>query len=114
MLFEMCLFRFYPGVSVLIGNCPQNVTEEEINKFFCGFATIVRLQQVTHKPLTTNVFIAKFDSAESASRSKVLNTLSLNGKKILLLQPDEKHFVDKKNVVELNGLQGELYWFLFR
>ncbi|XP_019541337.3 serine/arginine repetitive matrix protein 2-like [Aedes albopictus] len=91
--------------TVLIGNCPQNVTEEEINKFFCGFATIVRLQQVTHKPLTTNVFIAKFDSAESASRSKVLNTLSLNGKKILLLQPDEKHFVDKKNVVELNGLQ---------
>ncbi|XP_021705800.1 serine/arginine repetitive matrix protein 2-like isoform X2 [Aedes aegypti] len=91
--------------TVLIGNCPRDVTEEEINKFFCGFASIVKLQQVTHRLLTTNVFVAKFDSAESASRSKVLNTLTLNGKKILLLQPDRTHFVDKRNVVELNGLQ---------
>ncbi|XP_062536561.1 serine/arginine repetitive matrix protein 2-like isoform X2 [Armigeres subalbatus] len=97
--------EFKTEETVLIGNCPQNVTEEEINTFFCGFATITKLRQFTQKCLTTKVFIAKFDSAESASRSKVLNTLSLNGKKILLLQPDEKQFVDKKRVVELNGLQ---------
>lgn len=91
--------------TVLVGNCPPDIDEDGINNFFHGFATAVRLKKVTSKILTTTLFIAKFDSAESASRSKVLHTLSLKEKKILLMQFNDRQLFGKNNVVELNGFQ---------
>lgn len=99
------LDEFPLGETVLVGNCPPDISEEEINNFFHGFATAVRLKKVSSKALTTTLFIAKFDSAESASRSKVLHTLSLKTKKIMLLQLEDRHLFGKNYVVELNGFQ---------
>ncbi|KAL9694497.1 hypothetical protein quinque_013782 [Culex quinquefasciatus] len=99
------LDEFPVGETVLVGNCPPDISEEEVRNFFHGFATAVCLEKVSAKTLTTTLYIAKFDSAESASRSKVLHTLSLKEKKILLLQLDDRQLFGKNHVVELNGFQ---------
>uniref|UniRef100_A0A1Q3FW35 RRM domain-containing protein n=1 Tax=Culex tarsalis TaxID=7177 RepID=A0A1Q3FW35_CULTA len=99
------LDEFPIGETVLVGNCPPDISDEEIHGFFHGFATAVRLKRVCAKVLTTTLYIAKFDSAESASRSKVLHTLSLKEKKILLLQLEDRQLFGKNHVVELNGFQ---------
>ncbi|XP_053698846.1 uncharacterized protein LOC128745796 [Sabethes cyaneus] len=97
--------QFAGADAVLIGNCPDTTTKKDLDGFFHGFATIVKLLKIDCALIKTTLFVAKFDSVESASRSKVLHTLSLNGKKILLVKADEKQLFDKNNVVELNGLQ---------
>ncbi|XP_055532400.1 uncharacterized protein LOC129722705 [Wyeomyia smithii] len=97
--------QFAGADAVLIGNCPATTVKTDLDNFFHGFATIVKLHKIVCSDIQTTLFVAKFDSIESASRSMVLNTLSLNGKKILLIKADGKQLFDKNTVVELKGLQ---------
>ncbi|XP_055586151.1 serine/arginine repetitive matrix protein 2-like [Uranotaenia lowii] len=96
-----------PDESVIVGNCPEDVTESDLKSFFYGFATIVKLKKVTSRSLTTTVCVAQFDSTESASRSKVVNALSLNGKRVLLMKSSEKLLYNRSNIIQLNGFQAK-------